>query len=111
MLVQMDKAQTNEAFAAATGRPASTFGKIGASLQPTRWGMPGGQGGGQNTRHANAPYLAGMVFGCAAYQPKDGHEVATAAAVVTINGLPSISRQMGRVASSVATRRWLTFLS
>lgn len=76
----MDKAQTNEAFAAATGRPASTFSKIGASLQPTRWGMPGGQGGGGNTRHANAPYLTGVVLGSGAYQPKDGHEVVEAAA-------------------------------
>ena len=81
-----NKVQVSEAFAAATDRPAATFEKIGASLRSTPFGLSGGQGGGNNTVHTPSPYLAGLTFGTAAAQPKDGHEVATAAATCGYRG-------------------------
>lgn len=75
----MHKAQTHEVMAAAADRSVSSFDKIGASLPPP-WRLSGGQGGGGNTVHAHAPYLAGLFFGVGATNPKDGHEVVRAAA-------------------------------
>ncbi|MBL6082088.1 hypothetical protein JMJ56_29355 [Belnapia sp. T18] len=76
----MNKAQTHDELAAATGCSSSTYDKIGASLEATPWRMSGGQGGGGNTRHSPAPYLTGLTFGSGANHPKDGHLVAKAAA-------------------------------
>jgi hypothetical protein len=82
----MDKTQTHDRFAAATDRTPSTFEKIGASLGRTPFGLPGGHGGGTNARHSTSPYLAGLIFGAGSYQPKDGYEVAMAAAACEYRG-------------------------
>ena len=92
--VQMNKAQTNTVMAKETGSAPSTYAKIASGFSPDL-AVPGGQGGGDNTRHVGSPYLTGLTFGRGAAVPKDGHLVVEAAARCEYRGSVLFLEAMG----------------
>jgi hypothetical protein len=63
------KSQIWEAFGSATGGSAATYAKSDRSMIRHSRSFPGGQGGGANTKHGDAHYLAGITVATASPFP------------------------------------------
>ncbi len=86
------KSQVWEAFAAATGGSAATFAKIDRSLLDAGHSFAGGVGGGRNTKHANAAYLANLVIATGSPFPSlSGADVSAARACIYFGSVYSMT--------------------